>query len=226
MFTDPEQSDAVIEAVKKKVDLVNWTESYKRQHDHLDIAVCKFRTILKEQATEQAMQIIESRINAFGVKEPTLAITRQREIPVKSCFKCRALMIRNVLKKLIGEASKLELMKIVSPPNPSPVQTYPTEEAAEQSIAGAPNRKVLEFVDRDDAAPNANSKSAEEKPKQWVVVETPAVVDGSELRDASAVTGHGKCKRISNFIFIQTCRSSEIWRMDRQEYRQLYGCCS
>ncbi len=47
------------------------------------------------------------------------------------------------VKELIGKSSKLELMKIVGPPNPSPVQTYPTKEAAEQSIAGAPNRKVL-----------------------------------------------------------------------------------
>ena len=74
------------------------------------------------------------------------------------------------------------LMKIVSPPNPSPVQTYPTREAALQSVGGAlpPNRRVLPYAER-DARPNAMERT----PPSWVVVEYPAVVDGSELRDAA-----------------------------------------
>ena len=70
------------------------------------------------------------------------------------------------------------------------MQTYPTEDAAKQAAAGAQNRKVLEYVERDEA-PVANGQTPPEKPKKYVVVETPAVVDGSELRDAAAVQGRG-----------------------------------
>lgn len=187
--TDPNQIDAVIDAVKKKVDVVNWSESSTSNSVTWSLPL-QVQKILKVQATQQAMKIIESRINAFGVKEPTLA-AHGSEDSGQILLQMPGVDDPERVKKLIGEASKLELMKIVSPPNPQPVQTYPTEEAAKQSIAGAPNRKVLEYVDRDEPVANAAAKPEDQKPKQWVVVETPAVVDGSELRDASAVQGAG-----------------------------------
>lgn len=187
--SDPNQIDAVVEAVKAKVDLVNWTESKTSTGVNWGLPL-QIQKILKVQATQQAMQIIESRINAFGVKEPTLA-SHGSEDSGQILLQMPGVDDPERVKKLIGEASKLELMKIVGPPNPSPVQTYPTKEAAEQSIAGAQNRKVYEFIDRDEPLPNATPNPQEEKPKQWVVVETPAVVDGSELRDASAVSRTG-----------------------------------
>jgi preprotein translocase subunit SecD len=95
------------------------------------------------------------------------------------------------IKNLIGAESNLELMKIVGPPNPSPVQTYPTEEAARQSMGGSvpPNRRIFPYAERDTSPADAQKK--EETPKQYVVVEYPAVVDGSELRDANAVSRTG-----------------------------------
>jgi preprotein translocase subunit SecD len=186
--SDSAQNDAVIDAVKKKVDLVNWTESTSGNTLTWSLPL-QIQKILKEQATEQAMKIIESRINAFGVKEPTLQ-SHGASDSGQILLQMPGLDDPQRVKDLIGKSSKLQLMKIVGPANPSPVQIYPTEDAAKQSIAGAPNREVLEFIERDDAAtPNQNPN--EEKPKQWVVVETPAVVDGSELRDAAAVQGQG-----------------------------------
>ena len=74
------------------------------------------------------------------------------------------------VKKLNRRANRsLALMKIVSPPNPAPVQTYPTKEAALQSIGGSESltARVLPYADRDDrAAPNA-AESAEQQPKQY-----------------------------------------------------------
>jgi preprotein translocase subunit SecD len=81
-------------------------------------------------------------------------------------------------------------MKIVSPPNPAPVQTYPTKEAAEAAVTNKQNQKVYPYADRDEAA-KTNPQNPQDKPRQFVVVETPAVVDGSELRDASAVSRTG-----------------------------------
>ena len=93
------------------------------------------------------------------------------------------------VKKLIGDDAQLSLMKVVSPPTPN-LATYPTEEAARQSLGGTvpSNRKIFPYRERDSSTDPSNS---EQPPTQYVVVEYPAVVDGSELRDASAVSRTG-----------------------------------
>src|SRR5205085_697150 len=75
---------------------------------------------------------------------------------------------------------------------PQHVQTYNTEQEALQSISGTvpANRKVVPYAEREEptaASANANTAAEQNKPKKYVVIETPAVVDGSELRTASAV---------------------------------------
>ena len=69
--SDPSQIAAVIEEVKKKVDLGNWTEATSGNTVTWSLP-SNVQTVLKDQAVEQALKIIDSRINAFGVKEPTL----------------------------------------------------------------------------------------------------------------------------------------------------------
>ncbi len=185
---DPARLQTAIDEVKKKVDFSVWTETTSGNSVTWSLANQQ-QTILKEQATEQALRIIDSRINAFGVKEPTL----QRQGSSDSgqiLLQMPGVENPERVKALVGETSRLDLMKIVSPPNPSPVQTYPTKEAALATIGGkdSDTRKVLPYSERDDsttATPNAASK----KPTQFVVVELPAVVDGSELRDAAAIQG-------------------------------------
>ncbi|MBA2494025.1 MAG: hypothetical protein H0V31_04940, partial [Acidobacteria bacterium] len=186
--TDASKNDEIIEAVKKKVDFSVWNQTTSG-NSIIWTLPNQAQKLLKEQATDQAMRIVDGRINAFGVKEPLL----QRQGTSDSgqiLLQMPGVDDPERIKKLIGAESRLALMKIVSPPNPSPVQTYPTKEAAEQSIAGAPNRKVLVYADRDETPP-ANQQNPQDKPKKFVVVETPAVVDGSELRDAQAVSRTG-----------------------------------
>ncbi len=185
-LTDASQAPAVIEAVKKKVDFSGWNESTNGNQVVWSLPVSA-QKILKDQAVTQAEKIIQSRINAFGVKEPTF----QRHGASDSgqlLLQMPGVDDPERVKKLIGDDATLALMKIVSPPNPN-LQIYQTKEAAEQSIAGAPNRKVLVYSDREVTPPGDQTQP--EKPKQYVVVETPAVVDGSELRDASAVSRTG-----------------------------------
>lgn len=186
--SDPSKAQAAIDAVKKKVDFSIWTESTSGASVTWSLPKQQ-QVILKEQATEQALKIIESRINAFGVKEPTL----QRQGSSDSgqiLLQMPGVENPERVKALVGETSRLELMKIVSPPNPSPVQTYPTKEAALATIGGkdSDTRKVLPYTERDDST-KPNQNPADKKPTQFVVVELPAVVDGSELRDAAAIQG-------------------------------------
>jgi preprotein translocase subunit SecD len=188
---DASKAQAIADAVKKKVDFSNWTQSINGGTINWSLPK-QMQSRLKEQATDQALKIIDSRINAFGVKEPTL----QRQGSSDSgqiLLQMPGVENPERVKALVGETSRLELAKIVSPPNPSPVQTYPTKEAALQSIGGkeSDTRRVLPYVERDDSPAKAGPMPADQKPTKFVVVETPAVVDGSELRDASAVQGKG-----------------------------------
>lgn len=175
------QAAAVSEEVKKKVDLVNWNESSTANSITWTLPSTQ-QTLLKDQAVEQAIKIIESRINAFGVKEPT--IQRKGGNSGQILLQMPGVDDPERVKKLIGDDAQLALMKVVSTPNPAPAQVYPTREAAIQSLGGAipSNRKVLVYTERDTSTTTPTDPA--ERPKQYVVVEMPSVVDGSELRDA------------------------------------------
>ncbi|HMJ08224.1 MAG TPA: protein translocase subunit SecD [Pyrinomonadaceae bacterium] len=185
-LSDPSQAQAVIDDVKKKVDFGQWSES--RSGNSITWTLpSNVQTTLKNQAVEQALKIIESRINAFGVKEPTLQ-RHGAESAGQILLQMPGVDDPERVKKLIGDDAELFLMKIVNPPSPAEIKKFPTEEAARQSLGGTvpANRKVLPFTERDETA--AGATDAQPKPKQFVIVEYPPVVDGSELRTASAVS--------------------------------------
>ncbi|MET0623807.1 MAG: protein translocase subunit SecD [Pyrinomonadaceae bacterium] len=148
------------------------------------------KTALGNRATEDALKIIDTRINALGVAEPTL----QSHGPASAhqiLLQMPGIDDPERIKQLLKSESRLELMKVVSPNNPSPMQTYPTEEAARQSLGGTvpSNRRILPYDERDE--PTAAGTTPQPKagePSAWVVVENPAVVDGSELRSADAAS--------------------------------------
>jgi len=150
------------------------------------------KTELGNRATQDALKIIDTRINALGVTEPTLqehgaASSHQILLQMPGMTEPER------VKDLIKSESRLELMKVVSPNNPAPMQTYPTEEAARQSLGGTvpSNRRILPYDERNE--PTAGGAPAPAKPGEptaWVIVESPAVVDGSELRSADAVTNN------------------------------------
>jgi len=189
--TDPNQKQAVIDAVKQKIDFSKWTESSTNDAIVWSLPTTAQRA-LSDQAVEQALRIIDGRINTFGVKEPTLARQGGQESH-QILLQMPGVEDPERVKKLIGDAAKLSLMKVVSPASPSPVQTYQTREAALQSIGGqeSATRKVLPYADRDDAPADAPSQPNNQPPTRFVVVESPAIVDGSELREASAYSQTG-----------------------------------
>lgn len=187
-LSDASQSQAVIDEVKKKVDFVNWAEANNGSTVVWTLNAAA-QEVLKRQSVDQALKIIESRINAFGVKEPTLQ-KHGAETSGQILLQMPGVEDPERVKKLINAESKLSLAKIVSAGNPSPVQTYPTQEAALQSIGGkdTATRKVLPYSDRDEPAKGGANPNDPKAPSQFVVVEYPSVVDGSELREANAVS--------------------------------------
>lgn len=183
---DATKIQPVLDAVKNKLNLVSagWTENVSGGTVTWTLPA-QIQKVLKEQAVEQALKIIESRINAFGVKEPTLQKVGKDSGQI--LLQMPGVDDPERVKKLIGAESRLSLMKVVSPGSPSPVQTYPTKEAAEQAKAGAPNRLVITYSDRDETA----QPNQPQQPTKFVIVETPAIIEGDQLRDAAAVARSG-----------------------------------
>ena len=183
--TEPAQAPTIIDAVRQKVDFSSWTEETNGSTITWSLP-SPTQTIFKEQAVVQALTIIESRINAFGVKEPTL---QRHGSPTSGRILLQMPGIDDPqrLKDIIGAKSKLSILKVVDP-----YQDYPTKQAAEQSLGGTvpSNRIVLPYNDTDDAA-NKPEDGVIPPPSKWVVAELPAVVEGSDLRDASAFSQSG-----------------------------------
>jgi preprotein translocase subunit SecD len=187
--TDPSKLAETEEAVKKKIDLSDWTSSISGNTIAWTLP-SSAQARLAEQATEQAQRIIESRLDAVGVAEP-LVQRHGSQSSHQILVQMPGIHDPERVKQLLKAESKLELVHVVSPPRTqSSVQTYNTEEEAKGSLGGTvpTNRRVLPYAERTEPTVAGSQPSADEaqKQKKWVVVESPAVVDGSELRNASA----------------------------------------
>ncbi|HJZ82021.1 MAG TPA: hypothetical protein VKD91_16805 [Pyrinomonadaceae bacterium] len=127
---------------------------------------------------QQTVTVIERRLEAVGVRNyevrPQDAGTNDRIL-----ISLPSVESPDRLKQLITAQGKLELVHVISPPSPAPVQTYNTREearaASNSSAINSGNRRVLPYSERADSF------------GKWVVVESPPIINGSELRNASAV---------------------------------------
>ena len=130
-------------------------------------------------AAKQAADVIEKRLDAFGL--PNFRVSPQADGRITIDLPDVADPER--VKRLISTGGKLELVHVITPSSPSPVQTYASKEegvAALNNGGAVPgNRRVLPYTERSEPA---NSLPL----TKWVVVESPAIVDGTELRNASA----------------------------------------
>lgn len=119
--------------------------------------------------------IIESRLNALGLVadvKPQGAASDGRIVVTA----WRAADVAR-LEKVVTETGKLELAHVISNASPAPPQTYATKAEAISALDKMPaDRRVLPYTERSDG-PRAT---------KWVIVESPAIVDGSDLRNAVA----------------------------------------
>lgn len=190
-LTDGSRVGEVDDTVRKKVDLQEWTSSVSGNTVTWTLPVTNQRA-LAEQATEQAKRIIDSRLDAVGVAEP-LVQRHGSQSSYQILVQMPGIQDPERVKQLLKAESKLELVHVVSPPSPSPIQTYATEEEAKQSLGGTVpnNRRVVPYFERDEPTAANNTQTQTQPQKKWVVIEVPAVVDGSELRNAAATQAQG-----------------------------------
>src|SRR5215216_1934783 len=189
---DPAKVTEIKEAVEKKVEFGDtsvWTYSGSGGNPTWTMTPAAER-LLADNATTQALNIIDSRINALGIAEPTLQ-SHGAQSSHQLLLQMPGVQDPERVKDILKGESRLELVHVVSPPSPAPAATYPTEQAAIESLGGSvpPNRKVVPYSERIEKT--AGTDPNQQRPRQWVVVETPAIIDGSELRNASAVPSQG-----------------------------------
>ena len=187
---DPSKANEIKDAIQKKVELGDTSVwSYSQSGDQLVWSMTgSAQRTLADNATTQALNIIESRVNALGIAEPTLQ-THGAQSSHQILLQMPGVQDPERVKDILKGESRLELVHVIGPPSPAPATTYPTEADAIASLNSAgtipPNRKVVPYTERMELSADKNQNQP--KPKQWVVVETPAIIDGSELRNATAI---------------------------------------
>lgn len=186
-LADANRVGALRDELPNKVDLNNWTGSVSGNKLTWELSRNSQRA-LGEQAVVQAQRTIESRINALGVTEPTLQ-RHGSPTSYQLLLQMPGVQDPERVKEILGKASQLELVHVISPPSPAPAQTYDTEEAARASLGGnvPSNRRILPYAERDEPT-LAGSQPEAQPARRYVVVEVPAIISGSELRSADAVS--------------------------------------
>lgn len=143
-------------------------------------------------AVRQTIFVIENRLGALGVSDWAIKV-QGGESSGRLLVNLPEVADRERLKQVITAGGKLELVHVITPPSPAPVQTFATKEEAVASLNSGGtipgNRRVLAYVERAELS-NVQDRD-KPKPTKWVVVESPAIISGTDLRNASAVPASG-----------------------------------
>lgn len=132
----------------------------------------------RDQGFKQAMEIIESRINAFGVSEPTIQ-SHGADKSYQILLQLPGVDNPERVKKLINADSNLELKAVIGTPIPSPTK----EQALQAAGPAAANAEALPVasVKSETTDPNAS------KSKMYIAVEKNPIITGIDMADAAAV---------------------------------------
>lgn len=167
--------------LKNKTDLNDFTASVNGNTVTWTLTRDAIRR-LSDEAVASAERTIENRINAFGVAEPTLQ-RHGAQTSHQLLLQMPGVQDPERIKANLRAESRLELSRVIT----TPQQIYSSEAEAKQALGGVVpnNRRILPYVERDleDDTASANTPP----PTRFMVVETPAAVEGNDLKDARAV---------------------------------------
>src|SRR5262252_8081748 len=131
----------------------------------------------REAAMDQTVKTITNRLYALGANADVQPESAQAGLITVSIWQTTDL---GRLKQIITAAGKLEMTHVISNPNPAPVKTYATKEEAESvdKRGTMPATRVLPYPGRNEITSSGSETPA---PIRWVVVESPAIIDGGDL---------------------------------------------
>lgn len=186
--SDMSKASEIKDAVEKKVELADTSMwSYSSSGSQMTWSMTSAaQRLLSKDAVTQALNIIDERTNSLGVTEPTIQ-THGSDNSHQILLQMPGVQDPERVKKVLVLESRLELVHVISPPSPAPAQTFATEDEAKLSLGGIvpPNRRILPYKERMDRD-GADTSKPEEKPQRWVIVESPAIISGTQVRGASA----------------------------------------
>lgn len=141
--------------------------------------------LFRREATEQAKTIIEQRIDAFGVAEPTIQ-RHGRDEDHQILVQMPGVDNPERVKELIKGEARLELKAVVPPGT-----LFPTRDEALTSLGGPlpSDREILPISER-----RSDGNSFE----GFYIVEKTPIITGADLRDARGLPGQtGAAYRVS-----------------------------
>lgn len=131
----------------------------------------------RERATDSAKQIIENRVDAFGVAEPLIA-RQGGEGTYQILVQMPGVDDPERVKNLLNADSNLELKLVAKTAQPD---GYPNKQAAEDAVkslpGGADAYEIMPYRDRSNTATGSES---------YTILEKDVVVSGLDMRDAYA----------------------------------------
>lgn len=138
---------------------------------------------IRRTAHKQAINIVDNRINQFGVAEPVVTAQGNQD-DYQILLQLPGVDDPERVKKLLQAESNLELKAVIG-------NNYPTREQAQQSADfKAGEHEVLPYMERVDesaAAKTPDQPARSTTPAGYVIVEKKPIVVGQDLRDATAV---------------------------------------
>lgn len=130
----------------------------------------------REHFVELTKRIIEVRADAIGAN-----VKLERKDSDKIILRIGTTPDMERLKKFLLSYARLEIRAVVSPPAPSPVQTYPSFDEAKTAVKEG--EEVLPYVEHTERA-------------QYVIVKGKPIVANEDVRDARAVPSDGSSYEI------------------------------
>jgi preprotein translocase subunit SecD len=194
-LADPAKAAEAKDAIEKKVELADTSAwSYVVQGSTMSWSMTSTaERVFAKNATDQALNIIDSRINLLGIAEPTLQ-THGAESAHQILLQMPGVQDPERVKEILKADAQLDLVHVIGPPSPAPSTTYATQADAINSLNSAgtvpPNRRVVEYIERVEKTDAAAAPQPSPVPR-WVVIEVPSIIKGSELRNASASQSQG-----------------------------------
>ena len=180
---DPSQKDLVDKVVS------GLSSGYSVEKDGGGLRLVQrpsYQKSLVEDAGKRAMQIIENRINQFGVAEPE--ITRAGAEGTRIVVELPGVEEgdRERIKGLLSTPGRLE-QRLLGDPADKQIY-FPTKEAALQHYNGTipPQFELLPDIEVPHGQPKpANVKPGDEPVQRWVLVESRQGLDGADIIDAN-----------------------------------------
>ena len=146
----------------------------------------------REAATLETVEVLNTRLNHLGVIGSRVSVVgAPKEGRIR--IDLPEVADRARFKNFITARGSLQLVHVVSDPSPSPVKTYNAEDEAKSTIKMAQDRKVLPY--------SLEPPSSSVNKVRFVVVELPPIVDGRDVRTASAVPNYGSTKNAYQIMF-------------------------